>query len=241
MLTIFHPYFPAPNSIPLSAFPGQTQPQYRHHRTSVPHPQQQQHQHQHLQQMQQQQQQHNGYLDASNSQKSLTTYNTLSLPSSHHANHHLGHSLHTSSISQLQAHLSGHPPQVSHHSLHATSISQLQAHLSGHPAHPQVSSTTHPMPLALTRNATSSIPSSPLGGGHQPAIPTSVITATHNSPCGLDLDPSSYVEDLSYQARIKKKGTHTFNIHTSTHVSGLFSNFKHYQTKCLLCFKCKQI
>ncbi|KAG8198616.1 hypothetical protein JTE90_026513 [Oedothorax gibbosus] len=198
-----------PNSIPISAFPGQTQPQYRHHRTSLQqqhHHQQQQQQHLQQLQQQQQQQQHNGYLDASNSQKSLSPYNTLSLPSSHHANHHLGHSLHTSSISQLQAHLSGHPSQVSHHSLHATSISQLQAHLSGHPTHSQVSSTTHPIPLALTRNSSSSIPSSPLGGGHQPAIPTSVITATHNSPCGLDLDPSSYVEDLSYQARIKKKG-----------------------------------
>ncbi|GFQ69918.1 ecdysone-induced protein 74EF isoform A [Trichonephila clavata] len=229
-----------PNSIPVSAFPGQTQSQYRqHHRTNVHHhqqQQQQQQQHHHQQQQQQQQQhqqqlqqpQHNGYLDASRSQKSHSTYNNLSSASSHHANHHLGHSLHTSSISQLQAHLSGHHlhSSVSHlgHSLHTTSISQLQAHLSGHHTHPQVSSTTHgapisPLPLALTRNnnstcsssaTTTGIPSSsglqsPIGGGHQPAIPTSVITATHNSPCGLDIDAASYVEDLSYQARIKKK------------------------------------
>ncbi|XP_055927729.1 ecdysone-induced protein 74EF-like isoform X2 [Argiope bruennichi] len=219
-----------PNSIPVSAFPGQTQSHYRqHHRTNVHHNHQQQQQQQQQQQHPQQQlQQQNGYMDASRSQKSHTTYNNLSSASNHHANHHLGHTLHSGSFSQIHAHLSGqhlHPP-VSHlgHSMHTSSMSQLQAHLSGHPTHPQVSSTTHgapisPLPLALTRNNNSTcssspsntgVPSSsglqsPIGGGHQPAIPTSVITATHNSPCGLDIDATSYVEDLSYQARIKKK------------------------------------
>nr|XP_021001446.2 ecdysone-induced protein 74EF isoform X1 [Parasteatoda tepidariorum] len=200
-----------PNALTVPVYPGQSQAHYRHHRTSIPHShhqqqppqqhhhhhsqQQQQQQQQHLQQQQQQQQSAQHYMDTS--QKPHTTYSNLSPTSSHHVSHHLGHSLHTNSISQLQVHLSGHHSHMGH-SLHsaAASISQL---LSG----PQVSSTT---PLALTRNNNS--PSSSISP-HQPAIPTSVIT--HSSPCGLDLDPASYVEDLSYQARMKKKSRKSKN------------------------------
>ncbi|XP_076321101.1 uncharacterized protein LOC143230812 isoform X2 [Tachypleus tridentatus] len=103
---------------------------------------------------------------------------------------------------------------------------------SAYPSHYDVSSTSHlnsphPMGLSphlhqhsqlsssnvpLTRPPSSSSTSPSSSGlhspsGNTPATPTSVITAAHSSSnFGDDPDPSFYVEDLSFQPKVKKKG-----------------------------------
>lgn len=123
-----------------------------------------------------------------------------------------------------QAHYrpSHHHQQQQQTQQHHTSYSESQAklsHLGYGLTHHQVSSTTHSSlssphrgPLALTRPGSSSSSASlaSSSGLQSPtclpsAIPTSVITAAR-SPTNSYLDPSCYVEDLSFQPKAKKKG-----------------------------------
>ncbi|XP_013788871.2 ecdysone-induced protein 74EF-like [Limulus polyphemus] len=110
------------------------------------------------------------------------------------------------------------PPFPQSH-LHLTSPSSSHpVRLPHHPhQHSQLSPTNNPM--ALPRPSSSSGLQSPT---EKPsAIPTSVITAAHsNSNLGNDTDPSFYVEDLSFQPRVKKKGRKPKNFDGNISSSG---------------------
>ncbi|XP_022235149.1 ecdysone-induced protein 74EF-like, partial [Limulus polyphemus] len=109
---------------------------------------------------------------------------------------------------------------VSQSNLHVTSTSHLNSpHYVGQPPyHPHQEPQHSPLDIPSSSSPTSPTSSGLHSSSRQPSsIPTSVITAAHSSSSlGNDSDPSSYVQDLSFQPRPKKKGRKPKNPDGST-------------------------